>query len=255
MKNNHLIFTHRAAQYLLMTFIFCMTMLVAPMVNATYYYGGHHGGYYGGYRHYSYPYSYRHNYSYRNYSPRSYGYSYSRRHYNSYTPANTSKTVYNNTTSNDDTSVKEISSDRGWQLLAQNQPAEAFKVFAEQAGNNQSDGIPKAGYALSVALQGQHDKAAWAMRRAFRIAPDSLHYIDIDKTLQPAVSALIDEYAQRQNSANNQPDAAFMVAALNYLLHEDEAASIAIERAIQDEGDDSQSAENLQRLLTKHEAG
>ena len=249
MIKNNSILTQRAFQYFLKSFIFCITLLVIPTAHATYYYGGHHrghhGSYYGSYRHYnSYPYNYR----YRSHYPRSYSYSYSRPNYSSsYTPKNTSTTYSNGISS------EKISTDHGWQLLSENKPAEAFKVFAEQAGRKQNDGIPKAGYALSVAMQGKYDKATWAMRRAFRIAPDSLHYINIDKTLKPNISTLIDEYNHRQSSTNNPADAAFMVAALNYLLHNNEAAAKAIDHAIKNEGDDSRSAENLHLLVQRDE--
>jgi hypothetical protein len=87
------------------------------------------------------------------------------------------------------------------------------------------------------------------MRRAFRINPDSLHYIAIEKPFHAQIDSLIDEYSHQLNTADKQPDAAFMIAALNYLLHDNEAARKAIEQAIDQEHDDSRSARNLHRLV------
>lgn len=233
-------------------------------------FGNYNRGYEGGYR-----YSYRPSY---NYYPRSYsftpGYS-SPRAYTDYSPRSAPSTtyinrnvgpnpyssnanIYNNYNS-DSTGTRyiekgaenNVTGDLGWQLLAQNNSKEALGVFAGQAGRHQEDGVPKVGFALSTAMQGDLDRAVWAMRRAFSIDPNSLHYVNIEQSLRVSIGNLIAEFNLRlRNSGGNRySDAAFMVAALNYLIHNDEAARIAIEEAVDKAGDSSQSALNLRNLV------
>ncbi len=145
--------------------------------------------------------------------------------------------------------------DLGWRLLAQSNPRGALDVFATQAGQHQTDGVPKVGYALSAAMQGDLNKAAWAMRRAFSIDPDSLHYLKIDASLRASIDGLLTEYHNQLKYAqgNRHFDVAFMIAALNYLVHEQAAARIAIEKLVAKLGDNSQSAQNLHRLVVNNE--
>jgi hypothetical protein len=145
--------------------------------------------------------------------------------------------------------------DLGWRLLAQNSAREALDVFAAQAGQYPKDGIPKVGYALSAAMQRDLNKAAWAMRGAFRIDPDSLQYLRIDASLRTHIDALLDEYHNQLNYAqgNRHFDVAFMIAALNYLIQEIDAARAAIVE-VEKLGDSSPSAINLQRLVAKNKS-
>lgn len=144
--------------------------------------------------------------------------------------------------------------DLGWRLLAQNSPREALDVFAAQGGYRPKDGVLKVGYALSAAMQRDLDKAAWAMRGAFRIDPDSLHYLKIDASLRASIETLLDEYHIQLNYAqgNRHFDVAFMIAALNYLIHEIAAARAAIAESVENLGDNSPSAINLQRLVANN---
>ena len=164
---------------------------------------------------------------------------------------------YNSTSARyPDTATESYSTnDLGWRLLGQNNPREALDVFATQAGRNHNDGVPKVGYALSAAMQGDLNKAAWAMRRAFRIDPDSLHYLRIDVLLRTSIDMLLAQYHNQLNYAqgNRHVDVAFMIAALNYLIHENDAARVAIEASVDKLGDNSPSALNLQRLVVSNE--
>ena len=252
--------------------------------------GGVHNRHFGGHRSYnrsfgSHRHSSRRNY---NYYPRSYGYSYAPRYsyrsyssyrpryysphpYSSYIPparyisVNTypssypgSNNIYNTYNSNSaDTRYIEkdmetkVMNNEGWRLLAQNRASEALTFFAGQAGRYQKDGVPKVGYALSTAMEGDLDRAAWAMRRAFRIDPSNLHYVNFVQPLRISVNKLIGEYNARLEYAGGagNPDAAFMIAALNYLLHDENAARIAIKEVMGQARDNTQSAQNLHNLV------
>ncbi|MFQ5351897.1 MAG: hypothetical protein ACE5D3_02355 [Candidatus Binatia bacterium] len=139
-------------------------------------------------------------------------------------------------------------SDKAWLWLAGGRVGEAQNEFARQAERNPRAGAPKAGYSLAVALGGNMDRAVWAMRRAFRIDPDSLRYLLIEERLRPKLRRLVDEYSARVDSRDPAVDSAFMVAALRYIMHDDGGARSAIDRAIAD-GDLSQSSANLRRLV------
>ena len=104
----------------------------------------------------------------------------------------------------------------GWRLLAQNRASEALAFFAGQAERDQKDGTPKVGFALSTVMRGDLDRATWAMRRAFRIAPNTLYYVKIEQLLQVSVIKLIGEYNTQLEYAGEvgNTDAAFIIAAL-----------------------------------------
>ena len=226
-------------------------------------------GYTPSYSSRSYP-SYQPRYSRKNYS-RSYS-SYSSRYtprrttYSSvktYTPETTKGiymySAYNNNPTNTryiekDMEIK-VTNNAGWDFLAKNQASEALGFFAGQAGRYQTDGVPKVGFALSTAMQGDLDRAAWAMRRAFSIDSNSLHYIRIEPPLRVSINNLIAEYNNRINYSEGygQSDSVFMIAALNYLLRDNNAARKAIDEAINIAGDGSQSAQNLYKLLISTE--
>ncbi len=86
------------------------------------------------------------------------------------------------------------------------------------------------------------------MRRAFRIDPDSLHYLQLDKKGHVVIDNLIGQYSSRVN--NNDIDQAFMVSALHYLKHDYVATKKSIANA-QQYGDKSPSLANLQKLVNQ----
>ena len=167
--------------------------------------------------------------------------------------------AYNNTPTDtryiENDMESKVTNNAGWEYLARNQSSEALNFFAGQAGRYQTDGVPKVGFALSTAMQGDLHRAVWAMRRAFSIDPGSLHYIRIEPPLRVSINNLIAEYNNRLNSSEGygQSDSVFMIAALSYLLHDNNAARKAIGNAIDKEEDNSQSAQNLYNLLINAE--
>ena len=88
------------------------------------------------------------------------------------------------------------------------------------------------------------------MRRALRVDPGTLHYMELDEKLAYRVRGLIEAYRRALEDANPRPDQAFMVAALQYLVRDREAALKAARRAVID-GDKDQSVQNLTRLIEK----
>lgn len=185
---------------------------------------GHHGHNYRPY--YGYPYGHYYGYQYGYYRPyRHYGYrSYGRQRYDADTP-------YSSTVS-------------GWKLLSEGKSAEALRVFSSQAQSNPKDGVPKAGYAIAAAANGDLAAGIGAMRRAFRIDPKSLHYVSVDAELEAVLHDLAARYE------NYGPDGAFMQAAFAYLRRDYAIAAVQIDAAVS-AGDKHKSTRKLRKLLAK----
>ncbi len=252
--------------------IFSLLIIVFLMPDLSYAYNGGHLGYsnYGHSKSHHYGYSRR--YGYRNYGhSRHYGYqeyrnhryypsrSYRRNRYNypssryrqyrgPYTltvPSSIKVYGESNTQQTPNTEYSGINSS-AWQTLAQGKYSAALNTFAREAQSHPNSGVPKAGYALAIASSGNLKKGVWALRRAFRIDPDSLHYLNLDEKNHSLIDHLIGQYsAQRSDS---DVDQAFMESALNYLKHDYPSAKKSIANARQ-YGDDSPSLTNLQRLI------
>ncbi len=217
-------------------------------MSVSYYYGGHHG-YYGGHRYgygynryRSYSYYPRHNYRYRNYySPYK-----NKQHYPK--PSYSTPAVSNNNQYTDNKNSGTES--RAWVVLSQGQASSALTIFAKEAKSNPKSGIPKVGYALAAASSGDLNTGVWAMRRAFQIDPDSLHYLHLDKASLDVINNIIEQYQYSLKQEDKLSNEAFMVSALNYLKHDYIASNTAVEHAIEN-GDESTSVRNLQRLINQ----
>lgn len=173
------------------------------------------------YRNSRFPNSYRRSDYYRQIQPLNYGY------YNNY-PVNYSVNA--------------------WETLAQGQARIALNQFNNEVLAYPKAGIAKIGYALSAALSGDFKQAIVAMRRAFKIDPESLRYYQLDPRLQTMLDELIARYQYSLNHRGRHKDEAFMVAALSYLNNDYTSAHHALQRAEHD-GDRSRSWRNLSDFL------
>ena len=246
----------KSSRALLLQSLFIFFLLL-PGLSFAYYSGRHHGsyGHYGyGHHGYSRHYGYRrhrgHSY-YPNKYYRSNRYSYpSSRYYQKYPrsylltiPANTK--VYSDSNVYQQSNVNYSGVDSSaWLTLGQGQYSAALNVFAVESQSHPNSGVPKAGYALATAANGDLERGVWAMRRAFRIDPDSLHYLQLDEKNHLLVDNLIGQYS----SQNNRGDQDFMISALQFLKHDYPAAKESIINA-QQYGDNSTSITNLLRLI------
>lgn len=104
-----------------------------------------------------------------------------------------------------------------WSLLEYGDYDAAMSAFARAAEASPHDGIPKIGYALSAALRGNDDLAAWAFERAERIDPDALQRIRLSEPLQDAVERLIERYEEADDA-----DAEAILDALRKLVDGDD---------------------------------
>ena len=140
---------------------------------------------------------------------------------------------------------------RGWMLLAEDQPSAALREFARDAQQNLSNGVHKVGYSISAAATGRLSRGVWAMRRACRIDPDSMHHLNIeqiDHRIPATVERLEEAYSERIARRRNDRDSAFMVASLRYLIGKDTQAKDAIDLAVR-HGDRASSTSNLQHAI------
>ena len=226
--------------------------------------GGHHGHH--GYHGYSHLFGYGGHYRHRGYSShyyryRPYSYNYRFNDYGDYSRSSSAirqrsliRGQYaENAIGTSQNTGRSLEDDKGWSLLAQGEARRAKNVFVNQASSHPEAGQPKVGYALSSAMLGDLDRGVWAMRRALRTDPKSLHYLTVDEALQPYILDVVDRYEERFNGSGRNPDNAFMISALRYLLDDTDAARSAIGQAI-DNGDDSTSAANLRGLLETYSA-
>ncbi len=226
--------------------------------------GGHHGHH--GYHGYSHLFGYGGHYRHRGYSShycryRPYSYNYRFNDYGDYSRSSSAISrrslirgqYAENAIGTSQNTGRSLEDDKGWLLLAQGKARRAKSVFVNQADSYPEAGQPKVGYALSSAMLGDLDKGVWAMRRALRTDPDSLHYLTADDSLQPYILDVADRYEERFNGSGRDPDNPFMIAALRYLLDDKDAARSAIGQAI-DNGDESTSTANLRGLLETYSA-
>ncbi len=136
----------------------------------------------------------------------------------------------------------------GWARLAEGHYSQALSIFGAEASSRPRDGGPKVGFALSAAGTGDLRRGVWAMRRALRIDPDSVHYLSIDGSLRPRVEHLVTQYQHNPGGTLHDAEAAFMLASLHYLMRDTAAARASFDAALAS-GEQSPSATNLGRLI------
>jgi len=228
-------------------------------VSIGYYGHGGHGGHgyshgygygHGGYRGYGYSRAYS-AYPY-------YGYGYSRPYYggNAYSNTYREPVVVRSAPSHDypasvsaaPSTTTTIADQDAWDRLAEGQHAAALSQFADAAQRHPETGLPKLGYALASAADGNHERAVWAMRRALMADAEALHYAPLDDRSRALIDALAVRYTDGAVTEVGTRDAAFMAAALHYIRHDTDAAARQIDVAMEN-GDRSDSASKLDRLI------
>jgi hypothetical protein len=138
----------------------------------------------------------------------------------------------------------------GWDWLERGYAEKAMNIFAMQSQEDLDAGMPRVGFALAAAINGEKERGTRSMRKALEVDPDALRYINITRGLQPAVDDLSREYELLALGDYHRPDEAFMLATLSYLQKDYETAHRVISDSIAD-GDYSQSTRNLKVLLDK----
>lgn len=137
-----------------------------------------------------------------------------------------------------------------WRLLHDGRHEAAQYRFAAVALAHPDLGRPRAGWALSVALQGDLSDGVFSMRRAVVVDDEALAGIETDAPMQQTLRGLLERY-QDPASDVDRTETLFMCAALHRLLGELETAESAVRAAIE-QGDWDRST--LELLLHLREA-
>lgn len=116
--------------------------------------------------------------------------------------------------------------ERAWSLLREGEAEDARYAFASVALAHPDNSRPKVGFALSASIQGDFSEAALAMRRALRVNPILIKKVPVDEELEPRLHTLIETY--RVRSDHHPAESLFMIAAIQVLLNDTDAAADTI---------------------------
>ena len=161
-----------------------------------------------------------------------------------------SELPYNNTEGTYFTASTYETESSGWVQLSNGRIISALESFQKEIECYPSAGIPRVGYALVIAANGDLLKAVLAMREALRYDPESLQYIYLDDKLLDLVDGLIERYEYPLQFNDRRPDEAFMLSALYYLEQDYLSAYDMLGRAMAD-GDNSPGVNNLSRIINE----
>lgn len=143
--------------------------------------------------------------------------------------------------------VSYASIDRAWEMLGLGDANGALRTFSALAEASPGKSLPKVGFALACADLGDEKGAVWAMRRAFEVDADAIHYFPRDERLQSLVERLEHRAIERVDHNPSNADDHFMIGALAFLRHDMERALTAVAHA-EDYRDRSHSARELRRV-------
>ena len=135
-------------------------------------------------------------------------------------------------------------SHEGWDALTERNISKAIDIFAVQSQQDLNSGIPKVGFAIAAAANGELDRGIRTMRKAVSIDPAALDYIQLNDELAKMIYFMNEDYKLALQDNEDQVDLSFMIAALSYLQQDYATANDVIA-----DSDRSQSADNLRKLL------
>lgn len=150
------------------------------------------------------------------------------RRYSSNTPQTTAPT----------STISRYANVDGWQALSRYESTTAINAFKAQSSKDPNASVPKIGFALATALQGEADKALWALNLALIADTSDLRYFSADSGLQLVIDDLLQNY----------PTQPLMSATLHYLKQDYSSAQAMIETALS-QCDNCTGTRNMQRLI------
>lgn len=140
-------------------------------------------------------------------------------------------------------------SDRAWRILAGGDFADAQAAFAALCDGRPDDAKLKTGFALSCILSGAPDTGVWAMRRAIIADPDNFGLLPDDEVFDVRLAQAARAVRYDADPRLISPaDRWFLIACLDFLAGDHEAARESIDRAIA-LGDDHISTSALNRRI------
>lgn len=126
--------------------------------------------------------------------------------------------------------IAETSAD-AWVLLESGEFERASRLFGAKAAADKADAPSRVGYALAAAALGQHDTAAWALRRAFAADAEAVGFIPLGAAMSARLEALASGVREAAE-AGRGPDRWFLLASIEYLRHRTEDSAGALRRAV-----------------------
>ncbi|THK43219.1 hypothetical protein E8Q33_00950 [Methylophaga sp. SB9B] len=132
----------------------------------------------------------------------------------------------------------------GWEALSRYESGNAINAFKAQSSKDPQASLPQVGFALATALQGEPEKAVWALDLALKADTRELRYFSADPGLQLVIDDLLDNY-------QNAP---LMTATLLYLKQDYQAADSALQKAL-NECDNCTGPRNMQHLIRQRISG
>ncbi len=135
----------------------------------------------------------------------------------------------------------------GWQKLDAQRPVEAMQIFAVQSQQQLRAGLPRVGFALAAALNGELDRGIWSMRQAMQREASALNQLTVTESLAKQLQLLHQNYASTDVTTPEHD--AFMLAALSYLQQDYTEA-----RQYLDQADNSTSSRALRKLIETAES-
>ncbi len=106
----------------------------------------------------------------------------------------------------------------GWEALDNQNYLKAMRIFAIQSQQNLSSGVPKIGFALATAANGELERGIWSMQRALKQDPNALEKIRAHNHSKQLLNQIHFSYEQSAQLDNQQSH--FMMAAISYMNNE-----------------------------------
>lgn len=131
----------------------------------------------------------------------------------------------------------------GWDALIDGHNQTAMTVFAIQSQQQLTSGIPKVGFALAAASNGELERAAWSMHKAVKHDPFALNQVKQQANLDKLVTNLKQQYQLAAATQRQTEHYHFMLASLSYLQSDLVAMKTHLGRS-----GESQSTRNLAKL-------
>jgi hypothetical protein len=138
--------------------------------------------------------------------------------------------------------------DAGWDLLVRGDISAAINEFIEETSMQPGHATPRVGFALCAAFQNDDDAAIWAMKRAFSIDSETLLRFAGSEDVNDEIRGLMSRYLARISTDESDNEAQFMVAALHFLLGENDASGTSIDTVLAS-GDGQNASRQLRNAV------
>jgi hypothetical protein len=135
-----------------------------------------------------------------------------------------------------------------WEFMASGHYMGAVRHFTREGTRDSTCAGPKIGYAFGSAAMGDLGRGAKSMRQALWLDPATVRAFRLDRRVHPLATKLIDRCLLRLGADDTDKDTAFFLAALYYIIRDEQGSRYAIE-IVRGNDDDATSAVHLEELI------